>query len=461
MPKVKRKIDYLFKRPGSANWYVKLQGPGGLRIEKSLGTSDRRQAEILALHMVAEHKARLLAARPRLEASWWHVLPPGRKYVIDNLPATIDSWGDSDDYSRMTRLTMCEYGSIDAREIVATERELLYYNDENALVKRKPNGGPAQQLVNLPMGALIHGDKAPLAELRRKYKGAPFLNLDRLDRLQRGAVPTKNGDDTILEIYLKHAGVTGHFEREARNVWALFKTLTNSKPLKECTREDGRKLVRHFENEGLKTATIHKKIAWLNAACNFAIKENTLRFNPFASIVPRVDDAERRLPLDEADMKVCRRKLGTLSETDQLLFRLLAATGMRLGEAFQINGEATERGVRYVVVGTKTEASKRRVPLPTVVLLYLPKAIKGPLFAGGPPAASKRLNRFLRDSGVAAAGKVVHSLRHRAADRLRAAGAPVDIRYALLGHETRTVADSYGAGHPVPLLRKWIDKIGF
>ena len=358
----------------------------------------------------------------------------------------------------MTRLTMCEYGSIDAREIVATERELLYYNDENALVKRKPNGGPAQRLVNLPMGALVHGDKAPLGELHRKYKGAPFFNLD---RLQRGAVPTKNGDDTVLEIYLKHAGVTGHFEREARNVWALFKTLTNSKPLKECTREDGRKLVQHFENEGLKTATIHKKIAWLNAACNFAIKENTLRFNPFASIVPRVDDAERRLPLDEADMKVCRRKLGTLSETDQLLFRLLAATGMRLGEAFQINGEATERGVRYVVVGTKTEASKRRVPLPTVVLPYLPKAIKGPLFAGGPPAASKRLNRFLRDSGIAAAGKVVHSLRHRAADRLRAAGAPVDIRYALLGHETRTVADSYGVGHPVPLLRKWIDKIGF
>ena len=34
MPKVKRKIDYLFKRPGSANWYVKLQGPGGLRIEE-------------------------------------------------------------------------------------------------------------------------------------------------------------------------------------------------------------------------------------------------------------------------------------------------------------------------------------------------------------------------------------------------------------------------------------------
>ena len=57
--------------------------------------------------------------------------------------------------------------------------------------------------------------------------------------------------------------------------------------------------------------------------------------------------------------------------------------------------------------------------------------------------------------------QLAHSLRHRAADRLRAAGAPVDIRHALLGHEKRSVADGYGAGHPVPLLRKWMDKIGF
>lgn len=54
--------------------------------------------------------------------------------------------------------------------------------------------------------------------------------------------------------------------------------------------------------------------------------------------------------------------------------------------------------------------------------------------------------------------KVIHSLRHRAADRLRAANTPKDIRYALLGHEKIT-AGEYGEGYPVPMLRKWIDKI--
>ena len=72
----------------------------------------------------------------------------------------------------------------------------------------------------------------------------------------------------------------------------LFKTLTNNKPLKNCDRDDGRKLVTHFEEQGLKSATIEKKIAWLNAAVNLAIKEGRLKFNPFASIVPRVRDQD-------------------------------------------------------------------------------------------------------------------------------------------------------------------------
>jgi hypothetical protein len=30
-----------------------------------------------------------------------------------------------------------------------------------------------------------------------------------------------------------------------------------------------------------------------------------------------------------------------------------------------------------------------------------------------------------------------------------------------LGHEEKTVAAGYGVGHPVPMLKLWIDKIGF
>ena len=142
-----------------------------------------------------------------------------------------------------------------------------------------------------------------------------------------------------------------------------------------------------------------------------------MKFNPFASITPKRADREVRLPLDDADMKTIKREIGRLDKSDQLLLRLLGATGMRLSEAFEIDSEKTERGVRYVIVGHKTEQSKRRVPLPKAVLPELRKSIKRPLFDDGPRVearASKRLNRFLREIGIVDTRKVVHSLRHRA-----------------------------------------------
>jgi hypothetical protein len=48
----------------------------------------------------------------------------------------------------------------------------------------------------------------------------------------RPKAATKNGDDAIIETYLRHANVTGYYEREARAVWALYKQLADNKPLK-------------------------------------------------------------------------------------------------------------------------------------------------------------------------------------------------------------------------------------
>jgi hypothetical protein len=43
---------------------------------------------------------------------------------------------------------------------------------------------------------------------------------------------------------------------------------------------------------------------------------------------------------------------------------------------------------------------------------------------------------------------------------LRAVGCPEDIRHELLGHEEITIAGGYGKGSPVPLLKRWLDKVG-
>ena len=408
MTKRQRKGSYLFQRPGSAHWWIKLQAPSN--IKRSLGTPERLEAEILAMPLIAQHKARLLAnAAPPAGIAWQHEYEPGRQHP-----------------------------GPDGGTIIATERELLYLDQDGQIRIRGPNGGPL-------------GFAVPAANV-----GGP------VGHSRRPTLAVRSADDAILDTYLKHAGLNQRIEKEARDTWALYKTLTNNKPLKDADREDGRKLVAFFEGRGLKSATIRKKIGWLTAAVKLEMdnKEPRLKFNPFSGVVPRRDDKDDRLPLDSADMKAIRGGLGELAKSDQLLLRLLASTGLRLGEAFQINSEATERGCRYVVIGSKTAQSRRRVPLPAAVLPFLPKSIRGPLFNGGAPAASKRLNRFLRDVGIDDRRKVVHSFRHRAKDRLRAAGCPMDVQYELLGHEDTTVAAGYGKGSPVPMLRKWIDKIG-
>lgn len=59
-----------------------------------------------------------------------------------------------------------------------------------------------------------------------------------------------------------------------------------------------------------------------------------------------------------------KRNFGQLDKHDQLLFRMLAATGMRLSEAFEIENEQKEGGCRYVIIGKKntTVASPRSTP---------------------------------------------------------------------------------------------------
>jgi hypothetical protein len=185
-----RKIDYLFLRKGSRNWQLKLQSP---RIEKSLGTPDRAQAEILALPYIQEHKVRLLEAKPGVQVTWLHRFAPGQEHITP-----------------------------DGERIVADDRELIFLNHNGAIVRKEPNGEFA---VTIP----------PLREQKAIVR--------REEQRKRTAT---NADDALIETYLKHKNVTGYYEREARAVWALYKQLTNGKPLKDASRDDGRKLVDYF-----------------------------------------------------------------------------------------------------------------------------------------------------------------------------------------------------------------------
>jgi len=101
----------------------------------------------------------------------------------------------------------------------------------------------------------------------------------------------------------------------------------------------------------------------------------------------------------------------------------------------------------------KTKASRRRVPVHPE-LLRLGFTRDALPFAGSATMWSQKLNRWLRSAGFADARLVVHSFRHTVKDRLRAARVPEAEQRALLGHAGQGVADSYGNGFPLSVLKK-------
>jgi integrase len=280
----------------------------------------------------------------------------------------------------------------------------------------------------------------------------------------RPSLPVKNADDGLLEIYIRHAGLTAAREKEARDAWHVFKTVAAGKPLAKCTRDDGRAVVAGFGN--VKSATARRKMVPLVALCNLAISEGKLTFNPFVGVVTDKKDSDKREGFTDDDMKIIRENLHRLDKADQLLLRVVASTGVDRGEAFSIKSERVENGIRFCVVGTKTEARPRRIPFPKILLPHLPKKITSPLFTGRKDSASKRITEFLEAIGVKGEdGRKLapfHSFRHRAKTKLRQAKIDAELRYAIGGWTDGAKPNSgwnYGEWK-IRELKEAIDKIG-
>ncbi len=257
--------------------------------------------------------------------------------------------------------------------------------------------------------------------------------------------------------------------KEARGVWAKFKELSEGKPLRECTEDDALKLADYLFTTGNASATVRKKIGYLCSALGPPVRRREIPYNIFSGVVGDRQDAKRRVPLTDTDMATVRRNLNSLKPEERLLWMLCATTGMRRGEALSIDHEYEEEGVRFVIIGTKTKSSLRRVPLPDAVLPLLPKKITGPIFTASTPEEQKNLGRNLlraiRRMGVKSVLstqlKDLHSLRHRAKDRLRRAECPGEMQDWILGHDEITVSVDYGLGPVMPNVKRWIDKIGY
>lgn len=147
------------------------------------------EVELLALPLIAEHKAALFVARPRLEPSWHHEYEPGREHVAP-----------------------------DGGRIIATERELIYLDANGVISSRAPNGEPTLRVTGRNAERLVRSLVKTFAKAYVEAEGQgeqPTARSLVEGFKSRPVVAVKNGDDTIIETYLKHAAVTGYYEREA------------------------------------------------------------------------------------------------------------------------------------------------------------------------------------------------------------------------------------------------------
>src|ERR1700732_295148 len=108
---------------------------GRARLEKSLGTPDRAKAEILALSYIQQHKLTLMQAQKRRDFDF-ALRPeyePGRQHL-----------GPS------------------GERIIATDKDLIYLDDQGSITRTTPNGAVHFTLPSL---------KQQKAAVRREGRG--------------------------------------------------------------------------------------------------------------------------------------------------------------------------------------------------------------------------------------------------------------------------------------------------
>ena len=414
---------YLYRRSSSGPWWIRFQYPKAMSrrtVQRSLGTTDRREAELKALPLIQQHKRDLFQ----------HYTGITRHLRVTSIT---------------TRYPVGESTLPDGTQVIATDISAVLIKGDR-VVGREDN-----YVLNLQ--DITHSFD-PDADRRIKPKPAPAP-----------AVSKEDPDLPLLERFLALKTRNPHYNAEARRTWEEFKAFVGGRTLDQCTRADGDAFVAHLRTRPqrpLKDATIIKVINYLKAPICHGLPRHDPRQDIFYKVTSGVNDALDRIDFDDKDMKLMRdHVLPKLDPDEHLMWVFLATTGMNHAEVFSIREEFEEGGIRYVRVGSKTEARKRKVPLPDCLLPHLPNRITGPLFAD--PSLkniSKNLMRAVRRAGITDARKVTYSLRHRAHTRLREVECPDDIQREIVGHETGEDHVGYGQ-FPLRKLKHWIDQIGY
>jgi integrase len=285
-----------------------------------------------------------------------------------------------------------------------------------------------------------------------------------------------------LEIYQKthKRGDDETFIAKVKRDWDKLLSLVGDVPVVSLNRAHARQFVDHYINVGgLKTTSVRRSINHISSVLNVVIREAELGkingTNPFENLSIQgegEDSKERKVPSHAEIEDIVHTFKSKTSSVTSLMILLQVELGTRIGEVsgLGIDDVFLDHEIPHVYFRNrpwrtlKTDESERRVPVVGAALDALKLAVKLPregvgLFdqyakPRGNDNASAAVNKRLEKWGITS-----HCFRHAMKDRLREVGCPKDIRDAIQGHASSDIADTYGMGHTLQTMKKWLEKV--
>ncbi|MDT8989686.1 tyrosine-type recombinase/integrase [Curvibacter sp. APW13] len=322
-----------------------------------------------------------------------------------------------------------------------------------------------------------------------EYKYRDAIPSDYLSPVQQEALRMMQGKKPLpllsdaLELYLENHdnGDSAKFVAYTRARFDELVAFKGDIPLSTFTKDEAQGYADMMLARGVKTTTVIRYIRTLSAILNHWKKHNESGYeNPFPLVVIRRagKDQKKRVPFSEPALKDLYSQCRSVDDPLRWVSALMIDTGARLAEVvgLALTDIRIDDAVPHLVIQphpwrplNKSAESTRKVPLVGASLWAAQRVVEtagpGQVFAFPryttqatckADSVSASLNKWMKARGI---NHVNHELRHTIADRLRNAGCPLEIRYAIEGHALGGAGAGYGFGHGLPIMHEWLLRV--
>lgn len=211
---------------------------------------------------------------------------------------------------------------------------------------------------------------------------------------------------------------------------------------------------REVEAQGLKPATVARRLASLSSFYDYLLSEGQIRVNPASKVKrPKLPDRSPRQWLTEDQARQCLTIVGTLSPVHQALFGLCLLAGLRVSEALSLSIEDIRQDQGHTVARvTRKGGRPADVVLSAACLSLMAPVIEGRQSGAvivGPQGGTidrRRAARLIEQVGRLAGlprPLVPHDLRHTCGVLSLKAGAPLHRVQQQLGHADPRTTQRY------------------